>query len=239
MSSVRNFSASAIAGGLYAVINLTRVLFVQFAVFEKKRENVTSIEYSIRRAVMGYFDNPENVETYISMAEGYDGQELIEILKTWLEPGATVLELGMGPGVDLDILSEQYRVTGSDYSEVFLERYRQKEPDADLVLLNAVTLDINRKFDCIYSNKVLHHLTSDDLKTSLHRQAELLNDNGILFHSFWYGDKEEDMHGLHFSYYTEETLSRLIGDEYKTLELRKYTEMEDADSLCLALRKKK
>ena len=64
------------------------------------------------------------------------------------------------------------------------------------------------------------------------------NDGGVLFHSFWYGDKVEEMHGLLFTYYTEETLKQLIGDEYRILEMKQYTEMEDADSLCLVLQKK-
>ena len=187
---------------------------------------------------MSYFDDPKNIEEYVKMAEGFDGRELIEILKPHLKSGATVLELGIGPGVDFELLSEHYQVTGSDYSQAFLDRYGQKNPDAELVLLNAVTMDIDRKFDCIYSNKVLHHLTRDDLKTSLHRQADALNDKGILFHSFWYGDKEEDMHGLHFTYYTEETLRQAISDEVQLLELKQYTEMENADSLYLVLQKK-
>lgn len=188
---------------------------------------------------MGYFDDEKNVEEYIRMAEGYDGRELIERLKTCLKPGATVLELGMGPGKDFELLCEIYQVTGSDSSPVFLERYRAKDAGADLVLLDAVTMDIDRRFDCIYSNKVLHHLNRDELKTSLHRQAEVLHDNGLLFHSFWYGDTEEEHHGLRFVYYTEETLGDVIGDEFEVLESSRYDEMDHADSMVVILRKKK
>ena len=187
---------------------------------------------------MAYYDVEKNVTEYINMAEGYDGRDFIPILQTTLKNGSTVLELGMGPGKDFELLSEHYQVTGSDYSQAFLDRYRQKNPDADLLLLNAVTMDIDRKFDGIYSNKVLHHLTRDDLKTSLHKQAEVLNDNGILFHSFWYGDKQEEMDGLLFTYYTKETLKQTIGEQYRILEMRQYTEMEDSDSLYLVLQKK-
>mgnify|MGYP006309124387 CR=1 FL=1 len=38
--------------------------------------------------------------------------------------------------------------------------------------------------NCIYSNKVLYHLTRKELRKSLNRQWNLLNENGILFHSF-------------------------------------------------------
>ncbi len=46
---------------------------------------------------MAYFDERKNVEDYIKMAEGYDGRELIAVLKKYLLAGSTVLELGMGP----------------------------------------------------------------------------------------------------------------------------------------------
>ncbi len=46
------------------------------------------------------------------MAAGYDGRELIAALTNYLPAGAEVLELGMGPGVDLDLLSQTYQVTG-------------------------------------------------------------------------------------------------------------------------------
>ena len=122
---------------------------------------------------MGYFHEEKNVLEYIKMAEGYDGKELIEILKNHLPVGSTVLELGMGPGKDLKILSSDYIVTGSDYSNVFLELYRKKNKNADLLLLDAITLKTRRKFDCIYSNKVLIHLTRQELRMSLKRQLDL------------------------------------------------------------------
>ena len=116
---------------------------------------------------MGFYDDEENVEAYVQMAEGYDGRELVDVLKKHLPSGSSVLELGMGPGKDLALLAEAYDATGSDSSEVFLRRYRRDHPDADLLLLDAVTLATERRFDAIYSNKVLHHLSVDELRTSL------------------------------------------------------------------------
>lgn len=101
----------------------------------------------------GYFDDAKNVEAYIKMAEGYDGRELIEILKTHLDSGAKVLELGMGPGKDYTLLGEHYQATGSDNSAIFVERYRQQDAQADVVVLDAVTMAIERKFDGIYGDK--------------------------------------------------------------------------------------
>jgi SAM-dependent methyltransferase len=183
-----------------------------------------------------YYDDEKNVRDYIEMAKGYDGRELIEVLNGYLPVGATVLELGMGPGVDLEFLSQSYQVTGSDSAQIFLDIYRQKNPEADLLLLDAVTIETDLKFDGIYSNKVLHHLSADELKDSFLRQREILNPGGILFHSFWYGDHEETMHGLRFQYYTEEILLAMVEHFYEVLEITRYSELEAEDSFYLVLK---
>jgi trans-aconitate methyltransferase len=147
---------------------------------------------------LGFFDTEEGVSEYLEMAKGHDGRELILRIREHLAPGSTVLELGMGPGTDLEILSAHYRVTGSDSSNLFLEIYRKINPEADLLLLDAVTIETDKRFDCIFSNKVLHHLERSDLETSVPRQAAVLEEDGLVAHSFWSGNKIEEHGGLHF-----------------------------------------
>jgi hypothetical protein len=85
---------------------------------------------------------------------------------------------------------------------------------------------------------VLYHLKPKELKASFIKQAKILNPEGIAFHSFWYGDKEKEMHDLYFVYYTEDSLRDLIGEQFEILEFQQYTEMEKNDSLILVLRKR-
>jgi trans-aconitate methyltransferase len=186
---------------------------------------------------MGFFDTEKGVDEYIKMAEGYDGAELIKILQEYLDEKSTVLELGMGPGKDLDILSKTFTVTGSDNSQVFLDKYRKENPKADLLKLDAVTLSTNRTFDCIYSNKVLHHLTREDLKKSIQRQSEIVNPRGIAFHSFWKGDKDENYDGMLFTKYQIDELKEIIGNSFDILAMNIYTEMEKDDSILAILKK--
>lgn len=94
------------------------------------------------------------------------------------------------------------------------------------------------KFDCIYSNKVLQHLTRDELKDSFKRQRDTLNDNGLLFHSLWHGNTEEIFNGLRFSYYTKDLLKDVFDDGFEIVEMNLYTEMETDDSLYVILKKK-
>ena len=190
-----------------------------------------------------YYKDKENVLEYIEMAEGYDGKELIEHLRDYLPKNSTVLELGMGPGKDLDILKKYYQVTGSDFSKHFLDIYKEKhqESDVDLILLDARKLDVDRKFDCIYSNKVLYHLTEEELIESLRRQEYLLTEEGLILHSFWEGNKKEKFKGTNYVYYTKKRLIEIINthftDVYKILEIEYYKEMKEKDSIFFILKK--
>ena len=73
---------------------------------------------------MRLFDTVKGVEQYVKMAEGYNGAELIKILHKHLSENSTVLEIGIGPGKDMDMLKKSYAVTGSDHSRVFLDKYK-------------------------------------------------------------------------------------------------------------------
>ena len=187
---------------------------------------------------MEYWNNKKNVEEYVKMAEGNDGKELIEILKKYLHHSSSVLELGMGSGKDLDILNKTFIATGTDISTVFVETYKKKHKDADVFILDAIKLKTERKFDCIYSNKTLQHLTKSEFKQSLKKQKKLLNPNGILFHSLWQGDKEENYGALLFVYYTKEILTNIVRNDFDIIEMTSYTEMEEGDSLFMILKKK-
>ncbi len=170
------------------------------------------------------------------MADGYDGKLLVEELKRYLAPGSSVLELGMGPGKDLILLAEDYRATGSDNSSLFIERFISSHPDADVIALDAVSLDTERTFDCIYSNKVLHHLSHKDIESSFRRQGELLDPKGLVIHSFWYGTEIENYEDLMFYQVTEDILGPMLEESFEVIKMQRYTELEENDSLLVILR---
>jgi cyclopropane fatty-acyl-phospholipid synthase-like methyltransferase len=181
---------------------------------------------------MGFYNDKETAQKYIEMAEGYDGRELVDILIRHLPPGAEVLELGMGPGKDLDMLGEHFQAAGSDLSEYFLERYRAAHPDADLLLLDAIELQTDRRFDAIYSNKVLHHISDEELEKSLVRQKAVLRDGGHILHSFWKGTGVEDYgEGLQCFNREADGLRSIVGSVFEVIEVAAYQEFEPEDSL--------
>lgn len=173
------------------------------------------------------------------MCEGYDGEQLIAKLSQYLSPASTVLELGMGPGTDLKILNKAYVATGSDNSQVFLNQYLKSNPKADVLKLNATNIETRRKFNCIFSNKVLHHLDKVHLKKSIECQLSTLEIDGIVFHTFWKGDKEEVLHGMKFTYYNEDFLEQLFDHDYEILELGSYKEMDADDSIYIIAKKRR
>ena len=134
---------------------------------------------------MSFYEDSNNVDKYIEMCKSYDGSNIYKSLQEHLTTGNSILELGSGPGFDIPFLSEHYEVTGSDLSDQFLTRCKRKYPHIPFQKIDALNIDIKEKFDCIYSNKELHHLTKEELVLSLSNQAQVLSVGGVIAHSFW------------------------------------------------------
>lgn len=189
---------------------------------------------------MKFFMERENVEQYMIMVESYDPTFIINKLNKYLAKGSSLLELGMGPGHDLRILAKDYNVVGSDNSNVFIERFKSENTGIEAIYIDAVEMNIDRKFDCIYSNKVLQHLKKNEFITSLENQKKNLNEGGIIFMTLWKGDyKEEVMFDgeLRFTYYLEKDVKDIVEKNYEILALEAYTEADEGDSLLVVLQK--
>ena len=180
-----------------------------------------------------YYHTKESVAEYIRLAKDVNGEELIKKLKRFLPLNSTLLEIGTGPGTDWELLSEDYQVLGSDNSLDFLDHLHATFPKGRFIELDATTLSTDEKFDAIYSNKVMHHLSDNELFDSIARQYEVLNPNGIICHSFWRGEGSEVFKGLFVNYHTANTLKDFFESHFDTLELEPYGEFEDGDSLLL------
>ncbi len=185
-----------------------------------------------------YYKTKESVEEYINLAKDVNGKELIEKLKEYLTFNAVLLEIGSGPGTDWNILKETYTVTGSDNSTEFLDHLNTNNPDGEFFELDAVTLETDKRFDGIYSNKVLHHLTDEELKTSVKRQYDILNSNGIICHSFWRGEGSEIFKGMFVNYHSKTALNDIFKNYFEVLVIDLYKEFEEEDSLLLIGKKK-
>lgn len=185
-----------------------------------------------------YYHTKESVKEYIKAAEGYNGNNLIEKLVHFLPKGATLLEFGSGPGKDWKTLSEYYKVTGSDFSEEFLTHLRTQNPKETFLKIDASEINTDKTFDGIFSNKVLHHLSNEQLKQSIARQSEILTPNGIICHSFWKGKGDEEFKGMYVNYHEKNGLQKVFEDHFDILVLELYKEFEENDSILIIALKK-
>lgn len=180
-----------------------------------------------------YYHTEESVNEYIELAKEVNSQPLINRLTAFLSTGASVLELGSGPGTDWNLLSKHYAVTGSDYSTVFLEHLQEQFPSGTFLELDAANLQTDLTFDAIYSNKVLHHLSDKDLGLSVRAQVKVLNPGGMICHSFWKGEGDENFKGMFVNYHSEQSLKDIFGEQFEIMVLEPYQEFEEGDSLFL------
>lgn len=180
---------------------------------------------------MEFYNDPLKVDEYEKMCDGYDGIELYGILDNHLTQNTTLLELGSGPGNDINYLHRKYNVTGSDLSDEFLVRCRKRFPNVPFLKLDAVTIDTDKVFGCVFSNKVLHHLTPEKLEKSFIRQQNVITLNGIFAHTFWLGGKEFVMEGMLFVFHNREQLVDMVAKYFTIIETYDYKEFEEGDSI--------
>lgn len=166
----------------------------------------------------------EMVANYCKMMEEYDNNYILNIFCEKIPKHATVLELGFGTGSDYLYLKDFYQITASDYSQEFINVFKQSHNDK-ILTLDATTIKVEEGYDCIYSSKVLNSLEEDQIIQSLKRQYEVLNPGGYIFHTLWYGDKKEDD-----SLIDKQTLIRILELDYEFVEFNYYKEAEFIDS---------
>lgn len=182
---------------------------------------------------MKFYETPEGVDQYFEMSEGYDLSRYSEVILKHLPQGKSLLEVGMGPGNDFVWLSKLYKVTGSDYSSEFIRRAKTRFPGAELQLLDGTRLETNRKFDSIFSSKVYQHISLEKLAEVFERQWAILNQGGVILHSFWIGGTVEEIEDMRFYYHDERALLSAIEERFSILFTEKYAEFEEGDSLFL------
>lgn len=180
---------------------------------------------------MEFYNDPVKVDEYEKMCEEYDGSELYSVLNKHLIEDSSLLELGSGPGNDIRYLKTKYSVTGSDLSDEFLIRSKKRYTDIPFIKLDAVSIKTDLTFDCLFSNKVLHHLTLAELEMSLKRQQKVIVPDGLFAHTFWLGDKEFTMEGMLFVFHNREHLVNLVSKYFSIKELYDYKEFEEGDSI--------
>ena len=187
---------------------------------------------------MKTYETKNGVEEYIKMCEGYDNSNFKDLILKHLNIGSSILEVGMGPGNDFEWLSKYYNITGSDYSKVFIDRAKIRFPKDEFIILDGITLKTNKKYDGIYSCKVYQHFELELVEKALKRQSEMLNNEGVVIHSFWIGDTVFDDGDMCAIYHNKDKLLAIINKYFILLEQVVYEEFEPHDSIFILAKKK-
>lgn len=185
-----------------------------------------------------YYKDKKTVEEYIKMAENVDGSFIISKLDSIINSNSSILEIGSGPGSDWEILNKNHYVLGSDYSEEFIKILEHKFPKGAFTLIDAISIETEKKFDCIYSNKVLQHLTNSEITESIENQIRALNKEGVICHTFWNGTGDEIFKDMYVNYQTLDSLNKLFSPMFEIIELQTYKEFDDDDSIYLIAKRK-
>lgn len=146
-------------------------------------------------------------------------------------PGASILDLGCGPGRDTNFYREQsYRVVGADLSQGMLEEARRRTPGGTFVRADMRRLPFkDRSFQGIWASASFLHLPKGSAGLALNEMQRVLDDNGVLFMAVRRGEAEswrepEDAPArFYFAYYQSDELAAKVGQAgFEILSLSEY-----------------
>lgn len=142
------------------------------------------------------------LDTYEShMLQGIEGaEEFYPFTAACLPetPGAEVLDLGCGTGLELQwyfARNPQARVTGIDLSEAMLNRLREKFPDRSLNLLQGSYFELplgEARFDGAVSVESLHHFPQEQKTALYHKLYRALKPGGAFILTDYFADDERE-----------------------------------------------
>ena len=172
-----------------------------------------------------YYD--VNAKEYIENTINCDMSFHYQKFLKYLPKTGKILDVGFGSGRDMIYFkSLGYDVEGIDTSIEFVKN--MKEKGFNVRLESACELNSKCEFDGIWACASLLHLKRDELEEVIIRCSNALKENGVLYCSFKYGDKEVEIDNRYFNYINEEIISKLliknnitVIEVYKTYDVRK------------------
>ncbi|KRQ86452.1 Ubiquinone biosynthesis O-methyltransferase [Caloramator mitchellensis] len=175
-----------------------------------------SIKYYDENAIE-FFNNT----AYVDMGETYD-----RFLK-YLKRGDHILDAGCGSGRDTKYFIEKgFKVTAIDASEEMV-KLSSNFTGHQTIKMDFNEIDFENEFDAIWACASILHVPKNEIKDILFKFAKALNDNGILFASFKYGEGEQFRNGRLFNYYNEDSLTKTLNEIgiYDILEIWKSSDV--------------
>lgn len=125
----------------------------------------------------------ESAEEYAKSRIGKEDKFELEMLTSYLTPGAKILDVGCAAGRDTRILKDRgYNVVGTDLAEKLLEIARKQNPDIVFIHTDMRKLPLaDNSFDAVWASAVLHHLSKGEMPDALREFHRILAPGGIVY----------------------------------------------------------
>ena len=180
----------------------------------------------MKNNTLDFYNN--NSKTYIETTLTIDMSKLYKEFLNNIPKGGNILDLGCGSGRDSkSFIDKGYKITAVDGSKE-LAQSASKLIGQEVLVSKFEDLSLIDKFHGIWACASLLHVNKKDILDVIKNVSSNLNDNGIFYMSFKYGEDEYiDEKGRYFNCYTEETFNELINKVeglkimkvYKTIDI--------------------
>jgi len=186
---------------------------------------------SVGYNMSNYYDinAKEYIENTINCDMSFHYQKFLK----YLPKTGKILDVGFGSGRDMIYFkSLGYDVEGIDTSIEFVKNMKKK--GFNVRLKSACELNSKCEYDGIWACASLLHIKRDELEEVLIRCINALKENGVLYCSFKYGDKEIEKDNRYFNYINEESINFIIKNNnlklvelYNSIDVRKERKNEE------------
>ena len=165
----------------------------------------------------------EYIESTINCDMSFHYQKFLK----YLPKTGKILDVGFGSGRDMIYFkSLGYEVEGIDTSLEFVKN--MKEQGFNVKLESACEINFKNEFDGIWACASLLHIKREQLEEVIIKCINALKENGVLYCSFKYGDKEVKRDNRYFNYINEDIINTISkNNNLKIVELYKSTDVRE------------
>ena len=158
----------------------------------------------------------KNSEEYFNSTLNVDMTNTYKEFLKLVPEGGKILDLGCGSGRDsMNFMKLGYKVTSVDGAKKLAKR-ASVLLGKEVIVSTFEELELKEKFHGIWACASLLHIKREDLKTVLNNLYNNLDDNGVFYMSFKYGEKEYvDDKNRYFNCFTDESIISFINENTK------------------------